>query len=469
MDMETKNQESSLSFGIGDPAVWVYMFTFIYVAVLPMAGTMALRNVAMLVLLLFTAWSLPKIRGDFRFGLPVVLWAGYLIVFPLIADDHLIAWQSFGSEWVKGLLAMLAGTGAAALFGYKKRSMVFYLGLASALPIIVHLILFTFKIWDAGTIPWGYWGREVHHADLGYAAGHTVVLMTAVFFAGDKKFRPWAITFIVAALLSAALARSRAGLAFAILGVLLVVVSFYATRPISHRRRFLTSLIVITLAFTAILTAAFTDDSRWHDMTTKLSAGFLGHALTIECEGTAAVEKEIAEKIRIQENANEVTSSVRGGDGARMVLMRAGLELVLQHPWGSDGSRQAYQKLLLQVCENPAILMAHTHNGWIDTLLAIGWGGAILYLVVLLYFLWLGLTGLGEKSISNEWALVLTSLSIFWILRGLVDSVFRDHMLEMQGFMLTYAATAWKLQLKGNARYLDSPQLSTYTSGDSRG
>ena len=41
----------------------------------------------------------------------------------------------------------------------------------------------------------------------------------------------------------------------------------------------------------------------------------------------------------------------------------------------------------------------------------------------------------------NVWAVVLFSLSVFWIVRAFFDSVFRDHMFEMQGFVLAYAFT----------------------------
>ena len=90
--------------------------------------------------------------------------------------------------------------------------------------------------------------------------------------------------------------------------------------------------------------------------------------------------------------------------------------------------------------------MAHTHNGWIDTILALGWVGGALYLMVFSYFFVTGYTYLRSSTHINEWAIVLVALAVFWILRGLVDSVFKDHMLEMQGFVLAYAAANISLQ-----------------------
>lgn len=395
--METKNQERSLRGVLIDPIFWVGLFAAIYIAVLPMADTIALRNTALLGLLLCLAWQFPNIRSELRFGLPVLLWSAYLFIFPLIADDHAVAWSSLAGQWSRGLLAMLAGAGVAALLGRRMGAAVFYLGVASAVPVLVHLVLFVWKAWASGSIPWGYWGRETHHADLGYAAGHTAILMAASIVAGDRKFRPWAMAFILAALM---------------------------------------------LAVSVLAAFAAKDDSRWSNMATKISAGFLGNPIQIECEGTASVESDIVSRYGAGELSNSVINSIRDGDGARMVVLRAGMELAVKYPWGSDGSRQGFEKLLRRVCPSPAISMAHAHNGWIDTLLAIGWIGAFLYLWLLIYFCEQGVTNLRNERTLNEWGLVLIALSLFWIIRGLTDSVFRDHMLEMQGFVLTFALVA---------------------------
>lgn len=137
---------------------------------------------------------------------------------------------------------------------------------------------------------------------------------------------------------------------------------------------------------------------------------------------------------------------MKNGDAARVVVLRAGIALASHNPWGSDGSRLAYQNLLREQCSQPVILMAHTHNGWIDTILALGWAGGALYWVVLSYFFVTGYTYLRSSNHLNEWAIVLVALSLFWILRGATDSVFKDHMLEMQGFVLAYAAANVWLQ-----------------------
>jgi hypothetical protein len=444
--MEQKNSLPSLTLGLMGPLFWIGLCSALYLAFLPMANTIALRNLALLGALVCLIWQFPKIRPAFRNSLPLLLWTVYLLVFPLIAEDHLIAWKSLGGQWGRGLVAMAVGIGVAVLLSNRVKGMVFYLGAFSAAPCLVHLFLFACKAWETGAIPWGYWGRETHHADLGYAAGQTVVLMTAAIIAADRKFRLPAIMLIIAALLSTALARSRAGFVFAVLGLLLVLVPAFFTQASRHQRLVLLSLATVTALVVACLAVfAVKVDPRWSSMQTQLSTGFLGKGLQIECEGTASVESVLIAQFGDTEQTAALINSIRDGDGARMVLVRAGAELALKHPWGSDGSRQAFQKLLRQECPQPAISMAHTHNGWIDTWLAIGCPGAVLYLFVLFFFCWQGLRILHRQHGHSEWDFVLVALSIFWILRGLTDSVFRDHMLEMQGFVLAFALVASRL------------------------
>ena len=422
-------------------------FAAIYVAFLPMADTIALRNVALLGLLCCLAWRFSKIKFEFRFVLPVLLWALYLFIFPVISNAPATAWQSLCVQWGRGLLAMLAGAGVAAIFYNKDKGAAFYLGLVSAVPILVHLSLFILKTWTTSSIPWGYWGRETHHADLGYAAGQSVVLLTAAIVAGHRKtMRPMAIALIIACLLSTALAHSRAGLAFSLIGGLLVVGASSIARASYRQRHILVGLIGIVVVGAVVLTMAVRNDVRWRNMTSELVAGFYGDAIQLECEGTASIEPEVIANYGDQ--SKRIIASVQYGDGSRVVVLRAGVALALKHPWGSDGSRQAFQKLLRQECANPVISMAHTHNGWLDTVLALGWVGALLYLGVLLFFMKQGFSHLRHDSGLNECVLVLVALSAFWILRAFTDSVFRDHMLEMQGFVLAFAFVVSRSQIK---------------------
>lgn len=456
--MEKENKTSSLILWssilvVRTSTFWIGLFAACYVAVLPMSNTIALRNATLVALLLSLAWQYRKSRlsSKLLLPLPILLWVTYLCLFPFISDSFAVATESLIGQWGRGLLAMLAGAGVATTMHKKNKNMTFYLGLVSTISILVFLVLFGWKAWVTSSIPWGYWGKETHHADLGYAAGQAVVLLAAAIAAGEKGLRPWAVALMLVCLLSTALAHSRAGLAFCLIGGLLVFGTVYLLDASQRRMHLLAGFVGLFLAGATVLAVAVKEDNRWQNMTSQLMAGFEGNAIQIQCEGTSSIESKIIAQYGSGEQSQRVIESVRYGDGVRMVLLRAGYSLVLKHPWGSDGSRQAFQKLLREECPNPAISMAHTHNGWLDTLLALGWGGAALYLFVLVYFFAIGYFYLRRVKEINEWALVLIALSAFWILRGFTDSVFRDHMFEMQGFVLAFAAAALKLQMRSAA------------------
>jgi O-antigen ligase len=102
---------------------------------------------------------------------------------------------------------------------------------------------------------------------------------------------------------------------------------------------------------------------------------------------------------------------------------------------GINGSKQAYQTAITQFCQQPpAILISHTHNGWIDTALAIGIPGAIILLIVMLNYAAQGFRMFQEEGRANPFAIALFVSAVVWVLRGILDSTLRDHTLEMQAF-----------------------------------
>lgn len=450
-----------------------------FVAALPIPHTIALRHALLLLLLAAVAAGQPDWRSLGRGAWPLFLWAGYLAAFPLLAETPGAVGDAM-PPWIVGLLVLLAGAGAGQRLGDGQALDCFKLGAISSFPLILHLALalglwlglvpLGFGAWghdlpaalrngDFGSLaafPWGYWGIELHHADLGYAALQSLVLLAAAAFAGrERRQRPIAtlaaiLALAVACLSSLLVARGRAGLVFALAAalatpLLALACSRPAGKPLPLRKALLGGL---ALAATALLGAAHTD-SRWEAMGTRLLHGFYGDPVTLFCAGPEAFAEQLRrEKPELPAAAiAEIAAQAADGDGARIQLLRLGVRLVLDHPLGIDGSKQAFQTALKQRCDHPAIVMAHAHNGWLDTFLALGWAGGFLYLAVLVFFLRAGWRHLRSHGQANEWALVLTALSALWIVRGLVDSVYRDHMLQMQAVVLAFA---WARLRAGN-------------------
>lgn len=434
-----------------DSVFWIAISSATYLAVLPMSGTIALRSLTLLIALMALVWHFFKTRSFPQLPVPVLIWAAYLLVFPLISQDSAVAWESLGKQWGMGLLAMVCGAGAAQLLVSFRIGSALQLGFLSCITILTHLCILAFQSWEASSLVQG-WGRETHHADLGYAAGQAVILLCASLVACKKSSKFTAILLILACLASTVLARSRGGFAFCVFGIILVfVVAYWSQREVRKKQILMLFGGLLLVSLTVFVLATKTD-TRWRNMESSMTSGLLGNALQVQCFGTGSVEQEIVEKYGTGKASQLIIQSVNNGDGSRVILFRTGFELVLKNPWGIDGSRQAYKKLLRQECSNPVIDMAHAHNGWIDTALAIGWIGAGLYLIVLANFAKIGLENIRKSSAElNVWGVVLFSFSVFWILRALFDSVFRDHMFEMQGFVLAYAYTCLISSKKSDA------------------
>ena len=424
------------------------MMGLAYLAVLPMARTIALRNLLLGLLLIFTVINVVRDRSwptMVRYvSWSILAWTVYLLIFPFVSTNAWIAWENVVGQWGKSVLAMAVGGYLALRFSSTRLGRLRALAIASFTPLAVYLALFLWKAFDTHSLPLGYLGIEEHHGYLGYAASQACILLAAVAVGDSRRDRLWATTLIVLALICMPLVRSRGGLVFSVFGAVLVVAAAVFGADGRARRRLLAFFVLAAGAGLAIFLLATKTDPRWQHIGERLSAGWMGNAIEIECKGTAAMEPAIIERFGTGPETDRTIAQIQDGDGARMVLLRAASQLTLEHPWGLDGSRQAFQKRLREICPEPTYTMAHAHNGWLDTALAIGWAGAALYLLVLLYFLRLGWRALREESNTDQrpWALILVAGSAFWIVRGLVDSCYRDHMLEMQGFVLAYAATA---------------------------
>lgn len=466
-----------------------------YLAVLPIAGTIALRNLLLLLILTQLAYALMTRPSWFavagrEFSLaafaPVLMWALFLILFPLWASEPQVAWENLRGQWGLSILAGAIGVGAAFLLGSRGPTLMQLSGASMAL-VCIHLAL-AFIAWagllganpptvmeipqmwrkvvdvvDPGSetrwawqaFPWGFQGFDPMHGNLGYAASQTVALLAAVFFVGlgrpeeAQTFKQAALGLALC-LFSVAMANSRGAILFIVL-TLVVAAGVYWVKsregwnPPGRTKSALgmNGGIAIGLALALMLTLALALklDPRWRILTDKIHvAAMVENPLDFLCNGLSSQE-EIGIRERLKDRKTEEVDLLiysLNGDGGRFLLMRAGMELVTQHPLGLDGSRHSFRKLMLERCGHvPKFDFAHLHQGWMDTLLALGWLGGGLLASLFVYFMLVGIRALGDPA-ARAWGFGLFLLSVFWLIRGLTDSVYREHLLQMQAFVLCY-------------------------------
>ncbi len=472
------------SIWAGKLLAWIFMA---YLAVLPLAETIALRHLLMAVALLlavfiafvsFSHESIDSCRILVIEWQPLWAWWVYLCAFPLISEIPDVAWHSFRVDWLMSIGAGFIGLVCASRTNFQGPS-VFTLGLACMVPVFVHWVLILFgwsgllgpsvplvmtwpKIWDAlqtqwnsgwsvwaghGAFRWPFHGFDPDHGNLGLAATQSVALLLPLFltawFQRDRYHAMLTFAGLVLCLGSVVIAMSRGALIFCTLVILsgLALQFLRQERHFSFRAAGFYGVVLSMIIGLGGLVIA--KDPRWMLLNDKIQA-----ALMVEdpvgyfCDGPSP---ELEQRVRSSLNGAkpehvEAVLSGMNGDGGRLLAARAGLYFVAEHPWGVDGSRHVFKNLMQHACNGvPKVEFAHTHNGWIDLLLALGWMGAGLYFSALLGMMYWGVKRLLQNP-SNLWAQALLLTLVFWLFRGLVDSIYREHALLMQTALITYLA-----------------------------
>ncbi|MDP1655950.1 MAG: O-antigen ligase family protein [Hylemonella sp.] len=473
-----------------------------YLAILPMADTIALRNLFLLVLLLLLlVWGMGVGRETLRgmkllqwLPLPLFLWGVFLLLFPLWAVEPDVALVNLKGQWGASILAWIVGLGAVLMLG-RRGPGVWALAGASAFLVGIHLLLTLMAwvglfgplqgsalswsaiwqatmatvdprsgaVWSWQSFPWGFRGFDPMHGNLGYTASQTIVLLIASFVLArqaHKLPRVWmAATGIILCFFSTVVANSRGAVLFSLLVLLLAVVAYLLRVRAGHGERSQESfgtksharwvLPLMGILLVIVFTQSLQKDSRWRSMLDNVRVGFMiTDPVNFQCNGLTP-EDEAAIRLRFADKPSSYADKLIEnliGDGGRIVLMRAGLQMVGEQPWGLDGSRQSYKKLMAARCSHtPVFEFAHAHQGWIDTSLALGWGGVLLWALLMVYLLVTGWRALGREA-GAPWAWALFLLSAFWILRGFADSVYREHNLQMQALLLGYLWGRLKLE-----------------------
>lgn len=417
--------------------------------------TIAARYLFAGLLLVIVVISKPHWKHFFQSNVALLILFAYLIVhLVFFSIDFGSALDNFSSEWLKLILFSILGAGTGLLVPKRHyRILLPLFALAFSVPLLIHVGLSIHEGFVRGNIPWGYFGlsgaQSVSgtHGDLAYAAiPATIFASVFLLYQARNRFEiGLSLVLLAACITSPFVANSRAGTAFVFFALILVLLVNFATKfhESAGRGKRIMGLIAILLGLPAIvMIGSAADPTRWTGVAPRLEMGLKGDPLQIVCEGVDSLRHDLEKEGRVitPEVSQALISIQERQDGARVVTARAGLRLSWANPMGIDQSKEAYQIAIRKVC-TPAISLSNTHNGWIDTALAIGIPGAILYLLVLLNFARIGFRhAMARNEINTPYAVALVVTSTIWIIRSLVDSAQRDQMLEMQAFTLTCLA-----------------------------
>jgi len=314
------------------------------------------------------------------------------------------------------------------------------------------------------TLQWqsiiGFRGIEPMHGNIGYPACQTIALALGCLIqarrSGSRRGVMSAWGLIALCLASGLLASSRGTVLFAVL--LLLFAALVAPFVHSDRGHGLSSVgayaehraiwqvWVFVVASALLLLALFLNvvrhDVRWQTTISKIELGFMvGNPLKTLCKGVQPIDRERIHQMaqgQGPEYEQELLLGLEGQDGGRVLLQRVGVQIVLENPWGLDGSREAYEKQIKNKCDGhtPVLAFSHAHNAWINLALSTGWLGAVLLASVFVSFALRGWRGLRTPGADAAAGVTLLLLAVFWLVRGIGDAVYQEHYLQMQAIML---------------------------------
>lgn len=418
---------------------------FILIPLWNIPHTIAGRYICEGLLLIAVLTYRPNWRPFFNANKALLIFIAYLFIQLLFfSTNYQLAFSNFRAEWMHFILFSIIGAGLGLIYREKSSlKILLYLGIAFSTPLYLHLTLFAVKIIATKSLPWGYWGINEIHGDLGYTALQASMLLCTYFlFSSKKSFKIfWAILLITPCILSPLLAMSRGGTLFSVVAISLTTLAyilFGSMGKVSIKKFGLALTGILLTGFIVIQVGLKAQPERWGGITSRISLGFQAKASDVFCNGAEYLEQYLKENgVNITPQLAKDLQSIKDGDGQRVIAARSGASLIAKYPMGINQSKQAYQQAIIEYCQkNPEIFISHTHNAWIDTALAIGIPGVILLMLSLLQYAKQGYSAATRKS-SNAlcaFGIALFTSAFLWLIRGFFDSTMRDQMLEMQAF-----------------------------------
>jgi hypothetical protein len=386
----------------------------------------------------------------------------FLAAVLVISDQPLASFSEWKGQWLPALMSFIAGIGLArALMLSKLKDARVAVALVITVPLVIFLCVNAVAIGYALTQPGNYLPGH-------YAVGEYGIGMGLYGIGGQKGIIGYQITLLVPILIADLFSRLVKGnrllpvpvwviLAIFVLaiftlfaassrnGMLILMLAFAigAVMMISEiRKRFSAKKIITFVLATLIIVfsialVAYKADPRWQSFveTIPLAWDIDRDQLWIHNDGVNL----------------PLTPSGKQADPSeyyRIAWSHEGWRMLMEHPWGLEIARDTFHKLVLAKYGHAD--MSHSHNAWMDFGLEVGipglllWGG----------FLWLQAKFGWQAWSKNKEPLgvALAIMVIMFAAHGILDSIFRDHMIEQ--FMLVAGLLLSALTFRKN----DVPQ-----------
>lgn len=364
-----------------------------------------------------------------------------------IADQAAPSLLEWIGQWLTPTLSLAIGIGLAAMImSARLRNPMALIALTVAAPITLLLVLNdAVALYDMArqrVFITHHNGITDHTANIGYAIALLEPLLIADILSRiAKRGRLLPVPVLVSnivlviAIFALVSASSRNGLltillAFVLGGIMMLSELRKAYPP----KQVATAFLIGAIFIAGYITVSIKSDPRWQYIFE-----------------TAPIAWDIDKDTRWLDGENlPLTPSgepVEASAYLRIAWAHEAWRMLLTRPWGTEISRETFHRL--EVAKHGHAGMAHSHNGWLDFGLNFGFPGLALWSAFLFLLARAGWRAWQERRDPLGFALML--LVVMFAFRALLDSIFRNHMIEQFMLVAGLLAGAITFRKRGGA------------------
>lgn len=357
-----------------------------------------------------------------------------LIVSCLLAKQPSASLSEWVGQWLPAMMTFVIGIGLARTLmqsSLKDTDSRMLIVMLIVIPITlyqcVNAIVVIHDMILKGTFLTQQSGISDHKANIGYLIALLEPILIADMlsrvFKGSRLIPvpAWVtVVLLVLAIFSLITASSRNGIIIMLMAFVLGAGLMFAEIRKVYSQRKIIAFILATLGFVFLFAfVSYKSDPRWQNFseTVPIAWDIDRDLLWLNSDGL---------NLPLTKSGNPVELSAYN----RIAWAHEGGRMLMEHPWGIEIARDTFRTL--EVEKHGHAGMSHSHNSWIDFGLNVGLPGLLLWGLILLIQ---ARYGWQAWSIHKDpLGLALTILIIMFAVRGLFDSIFRDH--EIEQFML---------------------------------
>lgn len=362
----------------------------------------------------------------------LILQAWMLVIVGFISDQPLSSFIEWKGQWLPVFMSFVVGIGLArTLMQSKLKNPRVAVAMIILIPITLFLCINAIVIIHDMILADRFLPDQLGITDQKGITNYLIALLEPILIAdmlgrlvkGNRLFPVpgWVISaIIILALFSLFAASSRNGILIMLFGFVLGAgMMISEIRKAYSPQKVITSVLATLLIVSAITFVSYKTDPRWKTFIETIPIAWdIDHDLLwLNGDGVGAPLTPSGKQVDISEYY-------------RIAWAHEGWRMLIAHPWGMEIARDTFHKLELAKYGHAG--MIHSHNSWIDLGLEVGLQGLFLWGWIL--FLMARFGWQVWRTHNELLGLALVILVILFAVRGLLDSIFRDH--EIEQFML---------------------------------